>query len=310
MSWPTGIRKWTIAEIIADAAIAREAFRARRFREPMREYLDHFRRLRLANRKLLRALPELLAEPVDPALLADFLRDPELRTAIRYLGAPPISEDDLKTLSDSTLAYTRVRHDPEQARAIRDVIAAIIDPIRFRWLTRGRTPRVIEGHAAIVASATVAAAQRVQTSRRIGERELLQGSVHGVLIGIGFEEVRLRAVQSILKDAPRPGTFAVGCTVGEDGADFVVGLRDHRILAIECKASNSELNSRKRINKEVMQDAQNWLRRFGHDTVIPAAAIQGVFKPEYIEAAQETPLAFFWGHRLEALRDFILDSKA
>ena len=36
--------------------------------------------------------------------------------------------------------------------------------------------------------------------------------------------------------------------IGEHNADLVVGLHDERILALECKASNSEINSRKRIN--------------------------------------------------------------
>ncbi len=93
--------------------------------------------------------------------------------------------------------------------------------------------------------------------------------------------------------------------IGEHNADLVVGLQDFRILAIECKGSNSEINSRKRINKEVAQDARDWLARFGSDNLVPAAVIQGVFSARYIEQAQETPVAFFWGHRLTDLTDFI-----
>ena len=96
--------------------------------------------------------------------------------------------------------------------------------------------------------------------------------------------------------------------VGEHNADIVVGLRDSRILAIECKGSNSEINSRKRINKEVAQDALDWVRRFGSDNLVPAAAIQGVFSPRYILQAQETPVVFFWGHRLDDLSAFILSA--
>ena len=56
---------------------------------------------------------------------------------------------------------------------------------------------------------------------------------------------------------------------------------------------------------DIGQDARNRVNRFGSDELVPAGAIQGVFKPSYIEAAQETPLVFFWGHRLGDLRDFI-----
>ena len=96
--------------------------------------------------------------------------------------------------------------------------------------------------------------------------------------------------------------------MGEHNADIVVGLRDSRILAIECKGSNSEINSRKRINKEVAQDALDWVRRFGSDNLVPAAAIQGVFSPRYILQAQETPVVFFLGHRLDDLSAFILSA--
>jgi hypothetical protein len=96
-----------------------------------------------------------------------------------------------------------------------------------------------------------------------------------------------------------------GVKLGNDGADFVVGLNDHRILALECKGSNSEINSRKRINKEVANNAQAWLREFGDEMLVPAAAIQGVFKPSYIAEVQEIPVVFFWGHRIEDLKNFL-----
>lgn len=68
----------------------------------------------------------------------------------------------------------------------------------------------------------------------------------------------------------------IGCTVGEHNADIVARLADGRVLALECKASNSEINSRKRINKEVAVDAGRWVRQFGEQNLVPAAVIQGV----------------------------------
>ena len=43
---------------------------------------------------------------------------------------------------------------------------------------------------------------------------------------------------------------------------WLVRLRDGRLLAIECKGSNREINSRKRLNKEAAQNARAWLVRF------------------------------------------------
>jgi len=33
--------------------------------------------------------------------------------------------------------------------------------------------------------------------------------------------------------------------------------------------------------------------------------LQGVFKPGYVAEAQDTPMAVFWSHRLDDLRDFL-----
>lgn len=82
-------------------------------------------------------------------------------------------------------------------------------------------------------------------------------------------------------------------------------LNDGRLLAIECKGSNSEINSRKRLNKEAAQNARAWNARFGSDQIVPAAALQGVFKARYVAAAQDTPMAIFWSHRLDDLRELI-----
>ena len=86
--------------------------------------------------------------------------------------------------------------------------------------------------------------------------------------------------------------------LGADNADVVIRLDDGRLLAIECKGSNSAINSRKRLNKEAAQNARAWLGRFG-DQVVPAVALQGVFKDRYVLEAQDTPMVVFWSHRLE-----------
>lgn len=272
----------------------------------MDRYLTAFAALEQANSGLITQLPRLFQEPVDAQFVSELIRDDSMRIALRYLGAPPISEDDLETMIGASLAWTLIREDPERAASIRDVVSQILDPKRFPWVSDGRLPTDAEKNAAVLASTVVAAAQRVQTSRRTDERRLLEGAVRGVLVGMALKEVPSRRIESLRRDAPGPGEFTAGpCVLGEDEADIVIGLFDHRVLAIECKASNSEINSRKRINKEIGQDAQNWVRRFGTDDFVPAGAIQGVFKPSYVAAAQEIPIVFFWGHRLEDLRNLI-----
>lgn len=307
MMWPDKAVKWTGEQIVADAAEAKELFRRRRLGEPLDNYLKAFAALEKANKKLLQEFPRLFADPVDPLLVADIVRDEDLLTALRYLGAPPISKDDLTTLVGENLAWTQIKGDATRATAVRDTIRAILDPKRFPWIYAGREPTRKESDAAILASSVVASAQRVQTLRRSDEKANVEGAVLGLLIGMGFEQLARpeKGIKSLLRDAPKPGEFIKECTVGEDNADLVVGLYDHRVLVIECKGSNSEINSRKRINKEVAKDAAKWVQAFGANNIVPAAAIQGVFKPSYIVEAQETPVVFFWGHRLTDLKEFI-----
>ena len=66
----------------------------------------------------------------------------------------------------------------------------------------------------------------------------------------------------------------------------------------------NEINSRKRLNKEVVKNANGWTSNFGK-LVIAGAVLRGVFKPQYVISAQETPVAIFWGHRLSDLAAFV-----
>jgi hypothetical protein len=302
-------RWWTASELAADAAEAKAAFRRRRLDEPKDRYLEEFESLHRANSELIQLLPQLLADPVDPGLIARVLREVDLRMALRYLGAPPISSDDLQTLAECRLAWTRIKADPQRAGRIRDVLVRILDPKRFPWIEQGREPTEHEVAAANLASSVLGAAQRVQTGRRSDEKRELEDKVASVLAAANLQEMTRRRIGNIARDGLAPGQYARHCVVGEDEADIVVGLFDHRLLALECKASNSELNSRKRINKEIGQDAQNWLRRFGSDQIVPAAAIQGVFKPEYLAAAQALGVAIFWSHRLSDLAEFVIGTR-
>ena len=309
--WPKGARYWAKKEILNDCHRAKEDFRKRRLDEPKELYLEAFESLEVANKDIIGCLDGILASPPKPRLIADAIREKDLLKALRYLASPPISKDDFETLSEVKLAWTRIEKDPAKAEKIQNLIRLMIDPKRFPWIVENRQLTPIEIDAAILASTVAAANQKMQTSRRGEEREMVESAVRTILITQGFKyiEVKKSGIQMINRDAPKPGEFTSSVLIGDDNADFAVGLYDYRLLVIECKGSNSELNSRKRINKEVLQDAMNWVGKFGPEHLVPAAAIQGVFKPEYIEKAQDTPLLFFWAHRLNDLENFLNSSR-
>lgn len=109
----------------------------------------------------------------------------------------------------------------------------------------------------------------------------------------------------MFSDAPNPGEFCCECLLGTRKADFVVRLWDGRILAIECKVSNSATNSIKRLNNDAAIKAETWIGEFGTTGVVPSAVLTGVYKLSSLESAQSRGLTLFWEHDLSRLTEWI-----
>ena len=116
------------------------------------------------------------------------------------------------------------------------------------------------------------------------------------------------AINTIVK-GPQSMQFCAECQLGERKADVVVRLHDTRLMAIECKVSNSATNSVKRLNNDAAVKAEYWIKQFGMAQVVPAAALAGVFKVLNLEQAQTRGLSLFWSHDLEKLGAFIESTK-
>ena len=307
-AWPATGRRWTAAELTDDAAAAVVEFRARRLGEPLARYLAAFDATQDDNRALISKLGDVLNESQPDREYVQSLWSTEGgRTAFRYLGAPPISQDDLETLAEARLSAAAADDGAGTGARLLSVMRAVLDPRRFPWVGQKRPPTRVELQAAVLATTSLIASQRVQTLRRGDEKSMVEGAVKGLLVGMGWHSVpsrSTRGIQNLLNDSPPENAFMTQVNLGSDNADVIVRLRDGRLLAIECKGSNSEINSRKRLNKEAVQNARAWLSRFGGQ-VVPAVALQGVFKDRYLIEAQDTPMLIFWGHRLDDLVRFI-----
>jgi hypothetical protein len=305
MRAPATGRQWTLEDIEADCIQSEQAFRLRRTSEPLEAYLEEFTTAKEAANAVIDRLPEILTQPANSELLATLAADANLCTALRYLAAPPISEDDLDTLLTTKLSARALRTDPALADGLVSLIRATIDPRRFPWIVDGTAPTARQLYAAKLASAVAATIQKVQTRRRGDEKKDLEGAVETRLLEQRYTRVRTpgRAIQHV-QDLPGQREFMASVTLGGDNGDFVIGLPDRRHLALECKSSNSAINSRKRLNKEVVKDAENWRRQFGNQ-VVAGAVLRGVFHPRYVLEAQSTPLLIVWEHRLDDLTDFI-----
>ncbi len=296
--------QWTAEQLGEDTARARDRFRAERLEEPLGLYSEFFDAFVPIFDRLIDQIEQLAEHELDPDVLVDVMSNDDTKMAFRYLTAPPISEDDLNTLADAKLSPTALRREPDSARRVRDTVLPILDPKRFPWIAEGRNPRDTERTIATVASAALAAAQKVQTKRRNDAKSDQEEAVKQLLRSMDFAEVGRRDIP-LLRDAPAPGKFCPESKLGDSRADLVVGLYDRRVLALECKASNSEVNSFKCVNHEAAGKARAWIAAFGQRQVVPGAVLSGVFNSDNLATAQGERLALFWLHRLDDLQVFI-----
>ena len=270
-------------------------------REPLEKYLAQFEDARETFEDLLTATANL-TELRGNAL--EIVGDQRLLTALRYLPGPPVSVDDLKVLAETTLAPKHLRANPDLALKIVETILIGLDRRRFPWLAPGQEREATdeERASAVLASAALLATRRVETIRRNLGKQNQEERVKQTLRDAGFIEVKRRKIEHLSK-APQPGQFCEESQLGLKKGDIIVGLWDLRTMAIECKVSNSAVNSIKRLN-DTEAKTEHWRTRFGMQ-IVPAAVLSGVYDLIRLQQAQENELFLFWAHDLEKLLAWI-----
>lgn len=295
--------RWTTSELTEAAAVSSSLFRAERL-ESSNAWEQQYTQARAKFEKLFEMLSDLAPGGVDDTRLATAYTQ-GLGEAIRYLAGPPISDDDLKVLADvESISPNVLAKNNDELRKVFEVISTVIDPHRFPWIANSSTPTGPQREAALLASSVLLAAQRIATERRHEGKTTQESKVKDYLKSLGFTEVPPVTITTIVK-GPGPMQFCAECQLGERKADVVVRLHDTRLLAIECKVSNSATNSVKRLNNDAAVKAEYWIKQFGTAQVVPAAALAGVYKVLNLEQAQTRGLALFWSHNLDALGAFI-----
>jgi hypothetical protein len=98
--------------------------------------------------------------------------------------------------------------------------------------------------------------------------------------------------------------------LGTRKGDIIARLWHHRVMPIECKVSNSSLNSVKRLNNDAAVKAGSWQRDFGLRQVVPTTVLSGVYNLRNLEDAQERGLTIFWAHSLNPLTEWITRTKS
>lgn len=300
--------RWNTNDLDTQRQRAIDLFRAERLEEPIERYCASLDEKREVVEELLKLTGDL--HNTDRAVLSDILADKSKFDAFRYLSGPPISQDDLRTLAKAeSLAPSKIRNDPALAARIADVIVTCLDKRRFPWIEQGRPPNKRERNAAVLASACLMAYQDIQTWRRNQAKTAQEERVAGTLRDLGLQEVPPRKVET-LGNAPGPGEFCGESIVGTRKADFVIGLWDRRKMLVECKVSNSELNSVKRLNNDAAVKAKSWTTDFGRNNVVPSAVLSGVYNLANLVEAQDRGLSLFWAHDLDQFTDWITRTRS
>lgn len=76
-------------------------------------------------------------------------------------------------------------------------------------------------------------------------------------------------------------------------------------MCVECKVTNSTVNSFKRLNHETVEKASHWYHALGTNGVVCAGLLSGVFSVDNLLAAQSEGVSLFWSHDLESIGSFI-----
>jgi hypothetical protein len=294
---------WSSEDLAAAAGVSAAQFREQRLRASG-AWLRHVEESRAKFVRLLNHLRIGEQPELSDATLSAIVND-GLGEALRYLAGPPISDDDMRVLVDAkAITPSRLASDTALRGRVLEVMSRVTDPKRFPWLAERRVPTAAEVESATLASAVLLAAQRIETERRMEGKSVQEATVMTYLSEIGLTQVDPSPIGTLVK-GPQAGQFCGECALGERKADVVVRLHDTRLLAIECKVSNSATNSVKRLNNDAAVKAEYWSKQFGVAQVVPAAVLSGVFNVLNLEQAQERGLSLFWAHDLQRLGIFI-----
>jgi len=226
--------------------------------------------------------------------------DKLLWQSLRYVCAPPISEEDLWTLVGK-----KFKNVPNEfAERTASAFEAVLDVRRFPWVSENRDPQVEEVSRAIHATTALLAHESFKTQRRGLSSRNQEAEVASALIqaGVAFDSKR-SPINSL--DELERYSFARERKVAGAKCDVPIRLRDGRLLALECKVSNGPKNSWKRLQREVGGKADTWRRTHGAQ-VITGAMLAGVFDLSCVKRAQDDQgVAIFWQHDMQRLVDFV-----
>ncbi|KFI91238.1 restriction nuclease [Bifidobacterium saguini DSM 23967] len=229
---------------------------------------------------------------------------------LRYMERPTLSADDFKKLSATNTDARSKLSQPENAALAMEYLLRNLNTRIFPWFDRGAAPTDSDLNAAKHAVAALVADQKTKTMLRNRQSHTQEEAVREALIrDAGFTMVKAHDFRMITQ-GPKPGeVFHKETSIDGVKADVVFGLYDGRIMALECKGSNTAVNSYKRLNHETVDKIVKWNNMFGSNGIVGGCVLQGVFAVDNLLSAQQAGVAIFWSASLQELTDYALNTK-
>jgi hypothetical protein len=191
---------------------------------------------------------------------------------------------------------------PAVAKATAEAIAQRIDTGLIRWAL-GTQPSRRDVVSVLRVTAIVIALQKLATARRGRLSFDQEYSTITLLEEDGWTKLPSKAIDRRAavptKHFMHKTRFATSETASQE-VDIACGLQDSYVLAMECKVTNDETNSVKRVN-DVIKKAAAWKSHWGA-FVKPAALLQGVVAPKDVQRLTDAGVEVFWSHDLAEFR--------
>jgi XamI restriction endonuclease len=227
----------------------------------------------------------------------------------RRLMAPPISQDQFKILCP---AWNKTSEDeggklkPEAAKATAAIFHAWRHKQLTMWVDKKAKPTPAEMRELLTAIAPLIATQVFGTALRNQQSQEQENAVTKLLDSIGWKRLPSKLIDRRASLEPKHYMYKTRFATGQGSpyeVDVACGLKDTYVLAMECKVTNDETNSKKRIS-DVLNKAAAWKAHWGN-FVQAAALLQGVIAARDVHRLLNADVHVFWSHDLQAFEKWL-----